>query len=162
MTTQTHGTYVGQGEGTLWERWEGDLHTHAGSRNHIMLGGFDGPYFFGNLAGLQQSAASRAWDDVIVQPTVAGELAGVSATLHTLRGPLTVEWNVRSQLVRAAICCTTNRNAAAMHRQRQACLSFSVTRLACRAGTLQKPAKPHATPPLLFSCRPVCCVRRGH
>ena len=44
---------LGQGEGTLWERWEGDKHTGSGSRNHIMLGGFDGPFFYGNLAGIQ-------------------------------------------------------------------------------------------------------------
>ena len=32
----------GLGEGTLWEQFGGDLHHGSGSRNHIMLGGFDG------------------------------------------------------------------------------------------------------------------------
>ena len=38
------GYMVAEGEGSLWERWEGGRNTISGSRNHIMLGGFAGPF----------------------------------------------------------------------------------------------------------------------
>ncbi len=75
---------TGQGEGTLWERWEGTQFDLQGSRNHIMLGGFDGPYFFGNLAGLRMDEGAAAWDAATVAPAVAGDLAGVDATARLL------------------------------------------------------------------------------
>jgi hypothetical protein len=85
----------GQGEGTLWEQFGGDMHQGDGSRNHIMLGGFDGPYFYGRLAGIQN--AGLAWDRVIIAPTGPSldgrRLTGVSATVGTLRGVITVEWS---------------------------------------------------------------------
>lgn len=83
---------LGQGEGTLWERWEGDKHTGVGSRNHIMLGGFDGPFFYGNLAGIQNHGI--AWSNVVIAPTVAGDLTGIDATVATVRGNIKVKWNV--------------------------------------------------------------------
>ena len=82
---------LGQGEGTLWEQFGGNKHTGFGSRNHIMLGGFDGPFFFGNLAGIQN--AGSAWDRITIAPTVAGDLSGVAATVGTVRGSITVEWS---------------------------------------------------------------------
>jgi hypothetical protein len=36
-----------QGEGTLWEQFGGTINIGQGSRNHIMLGGFEGPFFYG-------------------------------------------------------------------------------------------------------------------
>ena len=84
---------LGQGEGTLWERWKGDKHTGFGSRNHIMLGGFDGPFFYGNLAGIQNDGGI-AWSTVTIAPTVAGDLNGVKATVATVRGDIDVEWSV--------------------------------------------------------------------
>ena len=56
-----------------------------------MLGGFDGPYFFGNLAGLQNEGL--AWDNITIAPTVAGDLAGVEATMNTLRGSVVIQWS---------------------------------------------------------------------
>ena len=81
---------LGAGEGTLWEQWRGDLHQGFGSRNHIMFGGFEGPYFFGNLAGIQNGGYS--WDKITIAPTVSGVLSGVDATVGTLRGPIRVKW----------------------------------------------------------------------
>ena len=61
---------------------QGDIHTGFGSRNHIMLGGFDGPYFFGNLAGIRNRG--RAWDNLLVAPTVASDLDSVTASVNSL------------------------------------------------------------------------------
>ena len=46
-------------EGTLWEQFGGTINIGQGSRNHIMLGGFEGPFFYGNLAGIQN--VGTAW-----------------------------------------------------------------------------------------------------
>jgi len=51
--------YGRQGEGTLWEQFGGTINIGQGSRNHIMLGGFEGPFFYGNLAGIQN--VGTAW-----------------------------------------------------------------------------------------------------
>jgi alpha-L-rhamnosidase len=81
---------LGQGEGTLWENWEGDKHKGFGSRNHIMLGGFDGPYFFGNLAGITNTGL--AWSTIGIAPTPCGDLTVVDATVATIRGDIKVKW----------------------------------------------------------------------
>ena len=81
---------LGQGEGTLWERWEGDKHKGFGSRNHIMLGGFDGPYFYGNLAGITN--VGLAWSNISIAPTPCGDLTVVDATVATIRGDIKVKW----------------------------------------------------------------------
>ena len=81
---------LGQGEGTLWEQFGGDMHHGFGSRNHIMLGGFDGPYLYGNLAGIQNDGV--AFDAITIAPTVAGDLQAVTATVGTARGDVTVHW----------------------------------------------------------------------
>ena len=90
----------GQGEGTLWEQWGGDLHVGDGSRNHIMLGGFDGPYFYGRLAGIRN--AGLAWDRVLIAPTGPSSdgrrLTGVAATVGTLRGDIAVEWSAGANI----------------------------------------------------------------
>ena len=83
---------MGQGEGTLWETFGGTAHVQLGSRNHIMLGGFDGPYFFGQLAGIRN--AGLAWDHVLIAPTPSGDLTGAEATVGTVRGDITVDWSV--------------------------------------------------------------------
>lgn len=82
---------LGQGEGTLWEQFGGTKHIGMGSRNHIMLGGFEGPFFYGNLAGIQN--AGMAWSRTVIAPTVAGNLSGVTATVGTVRGNIDVEWS---------------------------------------------------------------------
>ena len=76
---------LGQGEGTLWETFSGSAHVSHGSRNHIMLGGFDGPYFFGNLAGIKNKGLG--WDRVLIQPTPCGDLTGAKATIGTASPP---------------------------------------------------------------------------
>jgi alpha-L-rhamnosidase len=85
----------GQGEGTLWEQFGGDEHHGHGSRNHIMLGGFDGPYFYGRLAGIRN--AGLGWNRVLIAPTGPSadwrRLTGVAATVGTVRGDITVEWS---------------------------------------------------------------------
>ena len=85
---------LGAGEGTMWEQWVGDIHHGSGSRNHIMFGGFEGPYFFGDLAGIQNDGLG--WDSITIAPAVAGNLTGVEATVGTLRGPIAVEWSSNS------------------------------------------------------------------
>jgi hypothetical protein len=81
---------LGQGEGALWESFSGGANVDHGSRNHIMFGGFDGPYFFGNLAGIRNFG--KAWDRVLIAPTPSGDLTGTEATVGTVRGDITVAW----------------------------------------------------------------------
>lgn len=54
-------------------------------------GGFDGPFFYGNLAGVRNTGT--AWSRTVVAPAVAGNLTGVTATVGTVRGNIEVEWS---------------------------------------------------------------------
>jgi hypothetical protein len=60
-----------------------------------MLGGFDGPYFYGRLAGIRNRGF--AWDRVLIAPTGASSdgrrLTGVDATVGTVRGDIKVAWS---------------------------------------------------------------------
>ena len=90
------GYMVAQGEGTLWEHFEGDQHIISGSRNHIMLGS-PGQWMLQGLGGVALGRGAVAWDRVTIQPLAAAAmsgsgLGGVDVTVGTPRGAITAVW----------------------------------------------------------------------
>jgi hypothetical protein len=85
-----------RGEGTIWERWEGDVHDLKGSRNHIMLGS-PGQFLYQSVAGIDVGRGGVAFDRVSIAPMAAAAAAtsglhGVDATVGTPRGAISVSW----------------------------------------------------------------------
>ena len=115
----SYGYQVAQGATTLWENWSGapdDTNGNAApSHNHHFLGGI-GQWFYQALAGLQLQPLdfgagngsrlpeddARAWGRFLVRPEItdAPTLAGMSASLRTRRGLVSVHWANMTTLAR--------------------------------------------------------------
>jgi len=91
------GYMLANGEGTIWERWEGSARDLVGqSRNHIMMGS-PGQFLFQQVAGIDVGRGGVAFDRVVLAPMAAAAaagsgLSGVDATVGTPRGAVTVAW----------------------------------------------------------------------
>eukprot|EP00937_MAST-01D_sp_MAST-1D-sp2_P005224 g5224.t1 len=91
------GYMLDNGEGTLWERWEGGARDLAhSSRNHIMLGS-PGQWLFQRVAGIDVGRGGVAFDRVASAPLAAAAaagsgLAGVDAAVGSPRGAVAVAW----------------------------------------------------------------------
>ncbi len=93
------------GRTTLSEFW--DLH---GSHNHVMLGSIDG-WFYRVLAGIQPDPEKPGFENMIIKPYIPRSLSTVRAKIHTVRGPVTVEWTQRNGSLRMNIIIPANSSA---------------------------------------------------
>ena len=75
------------GRTTLSEFW--DLH---GSHNHVMLGSIDS-WFYNTLAGIQTAADQPGFAQIVIAPYIPESLSNVTATVRTVRGPISVDWH---------------------------------------------------------------------
>jgi hypothetical protein len=91
------GYMLENGEGTLWERYEGSQHAIHGSRNHIMLGS-PGQFLYQTVAGISLPNDAFAWDTISIRPGIVANSAigGVEATVGTVRGAVSVAWSILS------------------------------------------------------------------
>ena len=94
VESPSYGFMVEQGPGTLWESPDGNSSWHRprGSLNHIMLGGFAGPFFFGALGGIQLPDDSIGWATVRIAPALTPRVRGFRAQLQTFRGLIATAW----------------------------------------------------------------------
>ncbi len=78
---------------TIWELWNGDTADPAmNSGNHVMLLGDLLVWMYGDLAGIRQSANSRAYKELEMSLSMPEELNHVRATHDTPYGRITSEW----------------------------------------------------------------------
>ena len=94
----SYGYMLANGEGTLWEHWEGAERNLVDSRNHIMLGS-PGQFLYQHVAGIDVGRGGIAFDRVAIAPMAAAAAAGsglrgVDATVGTPRGAVAVSWRV--------------------------------------------------------------------
>lgn len=95
LATQT--TYPGwgymlrEGATTLWERWEYLADGGMNSHNHIMFGSIDA-WFYKVLAGINIDPASPGFRRIIIKPYIVGDLNYVSASLKTMGGMVSSNW----------------------------------------------------------------------
>ena len=87
------GYMIEKGATTIWELWNGDTADPAmNSGNHIMLLGDVLVWMYGDLAGIRQSASSRAYKELDMRISMPEELNHVRATHDTPYGTVTSEW----------------------------------------------------------------------
>lgn len=74
---------------TVWERFELKKEIDMNSHNHAMYGSVD-YWMYAYAAGIRPTA--RGFERVSIQPVYPKGLQSVNATLHTVKGDLTVRW----------------------------------------------------------------------
>ena len=93
------GYAIRNGATTIWERWDGWTEGHGfqsaamNSFNHYSLGSV-GDWLFGRVAGIDQTAESVAYRELLLRPTPGGRLTWARATQHTVRGPVACGWSL--------------------------------------------------------------------
>ncbi|WP_370616836.1 family 78 glycoside hydrolase catalytic domain [Mumia qirimensis] len=80
------GYMLANGPGTIWEDWRG-----VSSLNHPMFSSIDA-WLYDRVAGLGQTAGSRGYDHLRVDPELHAELDEARATIRTPRGDASTHW----------------------------------------------------------------------
>jgi alpha-L-rhamnosidase len=93
------GYTIRHGATTIWERWDGWTE-HGGfqsaamnSFNHYSLGSV-GDWLFGGVAGIDQTAESVAYREVLLRPLPGGRLTWARAEQETARGRVACGWSL--------------------------------------------------------------------
>ena len=82
------GYMIDNGATTLWENWENKNHD---SKNHPMFGSVS-EWFYKSVLGIQQSEKSVAFNDIIIKPSVVGDLTWAKGSYHSVRGKIKSSW----------------------------------------------------------------------
>ncbi len=94
MASRTDGPGYGyqleRGATALTEAWDAGS---ASSQNHCMLGHIE-EWFYGWLAGLRPDPEAVAFNQVLIQPQVVGDVTSARATYASVRGKIAVEWRL--------------------------------------------------------------------
>lgn len=83
-----YGYQLKKGATTLTESWQALAEV---SNNHLMLGHVM-EWFYGGLAGIRQSPQSVAWNDIVIQPEMVGDISFVKGSYQSLYGTIVSEW----------------------------------------------------------------------
>jgi alpha-L-rhamnosidase len=87
----SYGYMIREGATTLWERWEYVTSSVLSSHNHIMFGSIDA-WFYKSLAGITPDESRPGFEHFLVKPRVPEGLSNASASLQTIRGLITTDW----------------------------------------------------------------------
>ncbi|MFQ1020954.1 family 78 glycoside hydrolase catalytic domain [Tardisphaera saccharovorans] len=85
-----YGYMIREGATTLWERWELLTGEAMNSHNHIMFGSVDS-WFYRYIAGIRADEGEPGFSHIVFKPEVL-LLDHVSASLMTLKGRVSIEW----------------------------------------------------------------------
>lgn len=87
------GYMVQNGPGTIWEGWTDSAAANGtSSKDHIGLGGSIGQWFYQQLAGIQPGTTGTGYGDLVLAPSVVGDLTSVSGQEQTVRGTVESSW----------------------------------------------------------------------
>jgi alpha-L-rhamnosidase len=83
-----YGYMIANGATTLWENWALKIHE---SLNHPMFGSVS-EWFYKSVLGIQQSDKSVAYNDIIIKPSVVGDLTWAKGSYNSVRGKISTSW----------------------------------------------------------------------
>ena len=84
-----------KGATTIWELWNGDTANPAmNSRNHLMLVGDLGIWFYEYLAGIQADGAKPGFKHIIMKPVPVEGLSFARASHESLYGTISSDWEI--------------------------------------------------------------------
>jgi alpha-L-rhamnosidase len=85
----SYAKFINQGATSLPEHWSGM--GGNGSQNHYMLGMLEG-WLHDSLVGISQMPGSVAYEHVLVQPALIGDVASASSSYDSVRGTIGAGW----------------------------------------------------------------------
>jgi len=88
-TSPSYGFQIAHGATSLTESWDGPL--VGDSQNHFMFGALD-EWFTSALAGIQQAADDVGYRNVVIRPSIVGDLTNVSGSYLTPQGLVLSAW----------------------------------------------------------------------
>lgn len=74
----------------LTESWAGLTEV---SNNHMMLGHLM-EWFYSGLGGIRQHESSNAYDHIVIEPQIAGDVTWAEATCSSVHGEILTSWNI--------------------------------------------------------------------
>jgi alpha-L-rhamnosidase len=83
-----YGYMIANNATTLWENWGIKIHE---SQNHPMFGSVS-EWFYKSVLGIQQTDGSVAYNDIIIKPSVIGDLTWAKGSYHSVRGNICSSW----------------------------------------------------------------------
>nr|WP_238699241.1 alpha-L-rhamnosidase C-terminal domain-containing protein [Sulfolobus sp. E5-1-F] len=86
---------VKEGATTLWERWEKLTGRDMNSHNHHMFGSVD-HWIYKYVAGLE--VLEPGFKKVLIKPRLFKRLSNASASVRSIRGLVSVEWEFRNNV----------------------------------------------------------------
>jgi len=90
-TYPSWGYMISKGATTIWERWEYAIGQEMNSHNHPMQGPIS-PWFYRNLAGIDNAWNKDELIDFIIKPIIVDDLNFVKASTKTIKGTVISYW----------------------------------------------------------------------
>jgi alpha-L-rhamnosidase len=85
-----YGWQLAHGATALTESWQA---YKSVSNNHFMLGHLM-EWFYSGIGGIRQSESSVAFDDIIIDPQIVGDLTSASVSYESPHGTIRSEWKL--------------------------------------------------------------------
>ena len=102
-----YGYQLAHGATALTESWAA---LRFVSNNHCMLGHLM-EWFYSGLAGIRQAEHSTAYREIVIKPTVAGDITHVSATYECPYGKIVSDWKKEGEIFNLHIEIPANTTA---------------------------------------------------
>ena len=101
-----YGLQLKKGATALTESW---MANEISSNNHLMLGHLM-EWFYASLGGIQQEDNSVAFKNIVIRPTVVGDITSASSNFETPYGPVETNWKLRKATfnLKVTIPCNTS------------------------------------------------------
>jgi alpha-L-rhamnosidase len=114
LATQTTypswGYMIAEGATTLWELWQSKIGPSMNSHNHIMMGSL-GAWFYRALGGINLGPDGEGYRHIVLEPNMVEDLDWASASIETVRGPVSCSWNKKAGAVSMEVVIPANSDA---------------------------------------------------
>jgi len=102
-----YGFQLKHGATALTESW---MANKISSNNHLMLGHLM-QWFYESLGGIQQEESSVAYKNLIIKPTVVGDISSASANFETPYGKVSTNWKIENKVFYLEVTIPGNASA---------------------------------------------------
>jgi len=101
-----YGFQLAKGATSLTESW---MANEISSNNHLMLGHLM-EWFYASLGGIQQEDNSVAFKNIVIKPTIVGDITSASSNFESYYGPVETNWKLQNATfnLKVTIPCNTS------------------------------------------------------